>query len=154
MLLNKVIWLMDCDVRLLGRLELVNKMESLALFWEVPMGVLYILFLPVICNLAVAGLLAQDFPAACTQYPDLCPFSPCRVQMLLSWLESGKKSLSVVQTQIRNVLPVSFRAIGFGVFVECVYLTPRWCRTNFSLYFFFFLHEWWVEYCVPQLMLI
>lgn len=56
------------------------------------MGVLYILLSPVICSLAVAGLLAQDFPAAYTQYPDLCPSSPCRVQTLLSWLKSGKRA--------------------------------------------------------------
>lgn len=40
------------------------------------MGVLYILLLLVICNLAVAGLLAQDFPAARTQYPTYVPSAP------------------------------------------------------------------------------
>lgn len=94
---------MDCDVRLCRRLKLVNKMESLALFWELPVGILYIY-----CRRSFVILLWPAYLPKISQLlvhntPDFCLQVLCRVQTLLSWLKPGKKSLSVVQTEIKCV---------------------------------------------------
>lgn len=52
--------------------------------------------------------------------PTYVPSAPAGSKRSFHGSSLEKKSLSVVQTEIRNLLPVSFCAIGFGVFVECV----------------------------------